>query len=73
MHAQDSAYVLPRCIVLAADWERRWTVFSTFWYLVKQAYFKAIPPALRYVAYLIWYPVQMKLYETHKAVVMLRE
>ncbi|KXZ49105.1 hypothetical protein GPECTOR_23g36 [Gonium pectorale] len=50
--------------------EKRWTVFSTFWYLFMQAKFFAVPPAIRYVWFLTWRAFMYKVYEAHKALVL---
>jgi len=51
-------------------YEKRWTLFSTVWFLVQQTRFNAIPPALRFLVYLGWRAVMTKAYEAHKAIVL---
>ncbi|KAJ9531719.1 hypothetical protein QJQ45_021866 [Haematococcus lacustris] len=50
--------------------ECRWTLFSTFWYLVVLFRFQAVPPALRFLLHVMWRAVMMKVYEAHKAFVL---
>lgn len=53
--------------------EKRWTVFSSFWFLVMECKYFGIPPALRYIFYLAWRAIMQQVYQTHKAVVLWRE
>jgi hypothetical protein len=53
--------------------EKRWTVFSSLWWLVMEAKYNGVPPALRYLWYLGWRALRQRLYEAHKAVVLWRE
>ncbi|PNW73248.1 hypothetical protein CHLRE_14g624850v5 [Chlamydomonas reinhardtii] len=50
--------------------EKRWTLFSTVWYLVQQLRFVGTPPALRYVAFLGWRALMFQVYAAHKALVL---
>ncbi|KAG2492286.1 hypothetical protein HYH03_009526 [Edaphochlamys debaryana] len=50
--------------------EKRWTLFSSFWWIVMYAKFHYIPPAVRYVVYLGWRAVMTRVYEAHKALVL---
>ena len=56
-----------------SDIEKRWTLWSSMWYLVMQLKYFGIPPALRYIWFLAWRQVQQKMYEAHKALVLWRE
>ncbi|KAI8476199.1 MAG: hypothetical protein J3K34DRAFT_365238 [Monoraphidium minutum] len=51
----------------------RWTVFSSFWWLVMEAKFFGVPPALRYVWFLAWRGIMQRVYDAHKALVLWRE
>lgn len=53
--------------------EKRWTLFSTVWWLVMQLKYLAIPPALRFLAHVAWRGLRQKAYEAHKSVVIYRE
>lgn len=53
--------------------EKRWTVFSTFWYLVLEFKYFAVPPAVRYLFYLAWRSLLQAAYNAHKALVLWRE
>ena len=53
--------------------EKRWTVFSSLWYLVMQLKYFGIPPAVRFIWYLLWRQIQQKAYEVHKALVLWRK
>ena len=68
-------YHPPPCAALPAttEIEKRWTIFSTFWYLVQQTRFLAIPPALRFIFHLGWRVIMTQAYNVHKAVVLWRE
>jgi hypothetical protein len=55
------------------DDEKRWTLFSTLWYMVMATRFYAIPPAVRYVVYLGWRAAMTAAYNAHKRIVILRE
>ncbi len=54
-------------------YEKRWTLFSSFWYLVMQFKYFSVPPAVRYVFFLGWRAVMFQVYEAHKALVLWRE
>lgn len=58
---------------LAAAVEKRWTLFSSCWYLVMELKYFGTPPALRYLLFLAWRGVLSRLYEAHKALVLWRE
>lgn len=53
--------------------ETRWTVFSSLWYMVVELKFFAVPPAVRYLWYLMWRQAMLKAYEAHKTLVLWRE
>lgn len=59
--------------VLAAGYEKRWTLFSSLWFLVVEAKFFAIPPALRFLWHLAWRNMMTAVYTAHKFVVLSRE
>ncbi|GLI67640.1 hypothetical protein VaNZ11_011889, partial [Volvox africanus] len=59
-----------RCSLDIPWQEKRWTVFSTFWYLVMHFKYYMIPPSFRYVWFLIWRAFMFKVYEAHKALVL---
>lgn len=63
----------PPCTTTLAVVEKRWTLFSTVWFLAQQARFFAVPPALRFLFYLGWRALMMRAYEAHKALVLWRE
>lgn len=48
-------------------------MFSSVWYLVMQIKFYAIPPAVRYIWYLLTRAMRFMLYELHKHLVLQRE
>jgi len=50
--------------------EKRWTVFSTFWYLVMQFRFFAVPPAFRFFIAMGWRRLMFAAYGAHKALVL---
>jgi hypothetical protein len=50
--------------------ERRWTVFSSLWYLCMQWRFRGFPPQFRYLIYLAVRAVRQRLYEGHKRLVL---
>lgn len=58
---------------LFADAEKRWTIFSSIWYLWMELKYFGIPPALRYIFHLCWRAVMYKVYEAHKTLVLWRE
>lgn len=53
--------------------EKRWTLFSSCWYLWQELRFFGIPPAVRYLAHLLWRGLMTRLYEAHKLLVLARE
>ncbi|GLC41704.1 hypothetical protein PLESTB_000686100 [Pleodorina starrii] len=59
-----------RCSLDIPWTEKRWTVFSTFWYVVMHFKYYMIPPAFRYVWFLLWRGVMSQLYAAHKALVL---
>jgi hypothetical protein len=58
---------------MCAAIEKRWTLFSSCWYLVMELKYFGTPPALRYLLFLAWRAVLSRLYEAHKALVLWRE
>jgi hypothetical protein len=60
-------------VSLHAAVEKRWTVFSSLWYLTMELKYVGIPPAVRYLWYLAWRAVMMQLYQAHKTLVLWRE
>lgn len=54
----------------AAEIEKRWTVFSSLWWIVMEFKYFGTPPALRYLVYLLKRSVMQKVYEAHKALVL---
>lgn len=58
---------------LYADAEKRWTVFSSVWYLWMELKYFGTPPALRYIFYLFWRSFMFKVYEAHKTLVLWRK
>jgi hypothetical protein len=62
-----------RVYVRCAAAEKRWTLFSSCWYLWQELRFFGIPPAVRYLAHLVWRGVMTRLYEAHKLLVLTRE
>ncbi|KAF5841144.1 hypothetical protein DUNSADRAFT_14147 [Dunaliella salina] len=50
--------------------EKRWTIFSTFWYLVMQFRFFAVPPAFRFFIAMGWRRFMFAAYGAHKALVL---
>jgi hypothetical protein len=50
--------------------ERRWTVFSSLWYVCMQWRFRGFPPTFRYLIYLAVRSVRQRLYEGHKRLVL---
>eukprot|EP00882_Tetradesmus_deserticola_P022890 GHRQ01024880.1.p2 GENE.GHRQ01024880.1~~GHRQ01024880.1.p2 ORF type:complete len:116 (-),score=19.23 GHRQ01024880.1:346-693(-) len=69
---RPAAASLVRCRPPAAI-EKRWTLFSSCWYLVMELKYFGTPPALRYLLFLAWRAVLLRLYEAHKALVLWRE
>lgn len=67
-----SCLMVLSCCTYAAI-EKRWTVFSSMWYLWQELRFFGIPPAVRYICHLAWRTVLMRLYEAHKLLVLWRE
>jgi hypothetical protein len=61
------------CLCVAAAAEKRWTIFSSVWFLVKEAKFNSVPASLRYIWFIAWRAVMQRVYEAHKAVVLWRE
>ncbi|GFR44223.1 hypothetical protein Agub_g5412 [Astrephomene gubernaculifera] len=59
-----------RCSTDIPWYEKRWTVFSTFWYLAMRFKFHGIPPALRFVWFLAWRGLMFRAYAAHKALVL---
>lgn len=53
--------------------ERRWTVFSSIWYLWMELKYFGTPPALRYLVYLAWRAAMHRVYEAHKTLVLWRK
>jgi hypothetical protein len=53
--------------------EKRWTLFSSCWYLVMELKYFGTPPALRYLLFLAWRSVLSRVYEAHKTLVLWRE
>lgn len=60
-------------VLLPAAIEKRWTVFSSMWYLWQELRFFGIPPAVRYLFHLLWRSIMMRVYEAHKLLVLWRE
>lgn len=60
-------------LVSCAAIEKRWTVFSSMWYLWQELRFFGIPPSVRYVCHLMWRALMMRVYEAHKLLVLCRE
>jgi hypothetical protein len=60
-------------LCLLAAIEKRWTLFSSCWYLVMELKYFGTPAALRYLLFLAWRAVLSRLYEAHKALVLWRE
>lgn len=61
------------CSTACTGYEKRWTLFSTFWFMVVATRYYGIPPALRFLVYLGWRTVMTKAYEAHKLLVLWRE
>lgn len=59
-----------RCSTDIPWYDKRWTVFSTWWYTVQFMRFYYIPAAVRYVSHLLWRQAMSKAYAGHKAVVL---
>ncbi|KAF8059985.1 SQD2 [Scenedesmus sp. PABB004] len=59
-----------RCALDIPPIEKRWTVFSSLWYLVMELKFFGTPPALRFLAHLAWRRVLGAAYAAHKALVL---
>lgn len=59
-----------RCSTDIPWYEKRWTLFSSFWYLVMHFKYFAVPPAVRYVFFLGWRAVMFQVYAAHKAMVL---
>lgn len=59
-----------RCSLEIPDIEKRWTVFSSLWWLVMEFKFFGVPPALRFLWFLAWRGIMQKVYEGHKALVL---
>ncbi|WIA13460.1 hypothetical protein OEZ85_007040 [Tetradesmus obliquus] len=59
-----------RCSLDIPAVEKRWTLFSSCWYLVMELKYFGTPPALRYLLFLAWRGVLSRLYEAHKALVL---
>lgn len=64
---------VPSVVCCSAAIEKRWTVFSSMWYLWQELRFFGIPPSVRYVCHLLLRAVLMRLYEAHKMLVLWRE
>ena len=60
-------------LALAADVEKRWTVFSTVWFTMVELKYFLIPPAIRFLWFIACREVMSKVYEAHKALVLWRE
>jgi hypothetical protein len=60
----------PPARAAAAEIEKRWTVFSSLWWLVMEFKYFGTPPALRYLVYLAKRAVMQRVYEAHKALVL---
>jgi uncharacterized membrane protein YgcG len=54
----------------AADIEKRWTVFSSLWWIVMEFKYFGTPPALRYLVFLAKRAAMQKVYQAHKALVL---
>jgi hypothetical protein len=50
--------------------ERRWTLFSTVWYLLKWWRFRGFPPTFRYLIASAYRAARQRLYEGHKRLVL---
>lgn len=50
--------------------ERRWTVFSTIWYLCNYWRFRGFPPTFRYLIASAYRMARQRLYEGHKRLVL---
>jgi len=48
-------------------------LFSSLWYLWQELRFFGTPPAVRYIWHLLWRAMMMRLYETHKTLVLWRK
>eukprot|EP00775_Hariotina_reticulata_P006989 gene6989-7203_t len=59
-----------RCSLEIPAIEKRWTVFSSLWYLTMELKYVGIPPAVRYLWYLVWRAMMMQLYQAHKTLVL---
>ncbi|KIY98011.1 hypothetical protein MNEG_9954 [Monoraphidium neglectum] len=59
-----------RCSLEIPAAEKRWTIFSSVWFLVKEAKFNSVPASLRYIWFIAWRAVMQRVYEAHKAVVL---
>ncbi|KAF6255496.1 hypothetical protein COO60DRAFT_1285797 [Scenedesmus sp. NREL 46B-D3] len=59
-----------RCSLEIPAIEKRWTLFSSCWYLVMELKYFGTPPALRYLLFLAWRAVLSRLYQAHKALVL---
>lgn len=72
--AQLPVCLLSACLPLVSTAiEKRWTLFSSLWYLWQELRFFGTPPAVRYIWHLLWRAVMMRLYETHKTLVLWRK
>lgn len=59
-----------RCSVDIPEAEKRWTIFSTLWWLVMEFKYFGIPPAFRYIFYVGWRAVLHQVYQAHKRFVL---
>ena len=59
-----------RCATDVPDFETRWTVFSTIYYLLMHWRFRGLPVSARYLAYASARAIRARLYDGHKALVL---
>jgi hypothetical protein len=59
-----------RCSTDIPEFEQRWTVFSTVYYVFMHWRFRGLPVSVRYLAYAGLRALRARLYEGHKALVL---
>lgn len=61
---------LQRCSLAIPEIEKRWTVFSSLWWLTQEFRFTFVPPAVRYLFFIGWRWLRYLAYDAHKALVL---
>ncbi|GAX84562.1 hypothetical protein CEUSTIGMA_g11983.t1 [Chlamydomonas eustigma] len=59
-----------RCSIDIPDVEKRWTLFSTVWFILMEFKFLFIPPALRFLCFLAARAIMTHIYAAHKAFIL---